>query len=161
MTDGNMPLGDRNTPKLDDVKTPKLDDGTGKAQSKDEQNHCGKTLTKDDPTCSGNSAMDPSTNSDNPPPESPQIGADVILNVLPELCEFAPLDFLLQQLPRKAQRAQRALSAITVEFTCLDVNKDFIVLGANFSMVFVYDRRKNTIIKLRCDVRLCCAVKIL
>ncbi|XP_022096649.1 tectonin beta-propeller repeat-containing protein 2-like [Acanthaster planci] len=90
-----------------------------------------------------------------PGSESPDINLDVTLNVLPELCEFAPLDFLLQQLPRKAQRASRALPAITVEFTCLDVNKDFIVLGANFSIVFVYDRHENTFVKLRCEDRGC------
>ncbi|XP_038076272.1 tectonin beta-propeller repeat-containing protein 2-like [Patiria miniata] len=95
------------------------------------------------------------TVANNTAPTSPEISPDVRLNVLPELCEFASLDFLLQQLPRKAQRASRALPAITVEFTCLDVNKDLIVLGANFSMVFVYDRQENTIVKLRCEDRSC------
>ncbi|XP_071785453.1 tectonin beta-propeller repeat-containing protein 2-like [Asterias amurensis] len=120
--------------------------------------------TTQNPTPEGQIPTDNHDDQTEKPPTEPSITStsrisdlsmDSLPNVLPELCEFAPLDFILKQLPQKAQRAQRALTAITVEFTCMDANKDFIVLGANFSMVFVYDRCENSIIKLRCDDRNC------
>ena len=66
-----------------------------------------------------------------------------------DLQEFAPLDNLLQMLPHKAQRG---LTNLTIEFTCVDANKEFIVLGANIPMVFVYDRKEQQLVKLKSDV---------
>ena len=139
-TSANTSMADEETPHDPNSETPASDkDGTGKilTESSKIQMESSKILMES--SFSENSL-------------SHEISMDSVPNVLPELCEFASLDFILQQLPRKAQRAQRAGPAIMVEFTCLDANKDFIVLGANFSMVFVYDRCENMFVKLRCEV---------
>ena len=42
----------------------------------------------------------------------------------------------------------------TLEITCIDANQDFIALGTNIGVVFLYDRNKSTIERLRSDVSL-------
>lgn len=66
-----------------------------------------------------------------------------------DLQEFAPLDKLHKLLP---QKAQKGLTNLAIEYLCVDVNKEFIVLGANIPIVFTYDRKEETLIKLKCDV---------
>nr|XP_037274481.1 LOW QUALITY PROTEIN: tectonin beta-propeller repeat-containing protein 2-like [Rhipicephalus microplus] len=63
------------------------------------------------------------------------------------LKEFAPLTHLLSQLP---QNAQRGLTRVGVKLTCLDVVAEYIAIGSNVGVVFLYDRTKNTVTRLRC-----------
>ncbi|KAL1416626.1 hypothetical protein MTO96_027837 [Rhipicephalus appendiculatus] len=63
------------------------------------------------------------------------------------LKEFAPLTHLLSQLP---QQAQRGLTKFAVKLTCLDVVAEYIAIGSNVGIVFLYDRTKNTVTRLRC-----------
>lgn len=63
------------------------------------------------------------------------------------LKEFAPLTHLLSQLP---QHAQRGLSKIDVKLTCLDVIAEYIAIGSNVGVVFLYDRTKNVVTRIKC-----------
>lgn len=63
------------------------------------------------------------------------------------LKEFAPLTHLLSQIP---QHAQRGLSKIDVKLTCLDVIAEYIAIGSNVGVVFLFDRTKNTVTRLKC-----------
>ena len=51
-------------------------------------------------------------------------------------------------------QVQRGINTQTeaLEVTCIDANKDFIALGSNIGIVFLYDRSKRTIERLRSDV---------
>lgn len=64
------------------------------------------------------------------------------------LKEFAPLTHLLSQIP---QHAQRGLSKVDVKLTCLDVIAEYIAIGSNVGVVFLYDRTKNTVTRLKCS----------
>lgn len=64
------------------------------------------------------------------------------------LKEFAPLTHLLSQIP---QHAQRGLSRVDVKLTCLDVIAEYIAIGSNVGVVFLYDRTKNTVTRLKCS----------
>ena len=71
------------------------------------------------------------------------------------LREYAPLDALLRLLPKKAQRALTlSQSAIDVEYTCVDATSEFIVLGSNISVVYIFDRQDQQLGKLKCEVSL-------
>ncbi|XP_054759091.2 tectonin beta-propeller repeat-containing protein 2-like [Lytechinus pictus] len=68
------------------------------------------------------------------------------------LREYAPLDSLFRLLPKKAQRVLAlSQSNIDVEFTCVDASSEFIVLGSNISIVYVFDRQEQQLAKLRCE----------
>ncbi|KAK8782374.1 hypothetical protein V5799_016285 [Amblyomma americanum] len=64
------------------------------------------------------------------------------------LKEFAPLTHLLSQIP---QHAQRGLSKVDVKLTCLDVIAEYIAIGSSVGVVFLYDRTKNTVTRLKCS----------
>lgn len=73
---------------------------------------------------------------------------------LVSLREYAPLDSLFRLLPKKAQRVLAlSQSNIDVELTCVDASSEFIVLGSNISIVYVFDRQEQQLAKLRCEVR--------
>lgn len=80
------------------------------------------------------------------------------------LREYAPLDSLFRLLPKKAQRVLALnQSNIDVELTCVDASSEFIVLGSNISLVYVFDRQEQQLAKLRCEDKYCqvTAVKLL
>ncbi|XP_077522659.1 tectonin beta-propeller repeat-containing protein 2 isoform X3 [Amblyomma americanum] len=64
------------------------------------------------------------------------------------LKEFAPLTHLLSQIP---QHAQRGLSKVDVKLTCLDAIAEYIAIGSSVGVVFLYDRTKNTVTRLKCS----------
>ena len=68
----------------------------------------------------------------------------------PVLREFQPLTNVLQTVP---QRLQKGLFSQDVEWTCLDVTKEFLAIGTNVGIVFLYDRQKRTVERLQCPVR--------
>lgn len=65
------------------------------------------------------------------------------------LKEFAPLVHILNQIP---QHAQRGLNRVDVKLTCLDVISEYLAIGSNVGVVFLYDRHKNTVERLSCSV---------
>ncbi|XP_077997561.1 tectonin beta-propeller repeat-containing protein 2-like [Glandiceps talaboti] len=69
-------------------------------------------------------------------------GKDVIIK------EFQPLSYLYQHLPQKAQRGIRN---IDIQLTSIDVNAEFIVLGCNIGLIFLFDRKTRQITKFKCD----------
>lgn len=69
-----------------------------------------------------------------------------------EFQEHETLSHLLDLLPRKAQKG---LMTTTLEWTCLDADENFIVIGANISLVYVYDRAEQNIIRLRPEDKSC------
>lgn len=66
------------------------------------------------------------------------------------LQEHEPLGHLLSVLPLKAQKG---LSSIPIDYTCLDVTPEFIALGTNVGLVLLYDRLAQTLQRLNCKVR--------
>lgn len=66
------------------------------------------------------------------------------------LKEYEPLTELLSQVPKKVQRGLQT-QIETLEISCFDANQDFIALGSNIGIVFLYDRSKHTIERLRSD----------
>ena len=65
------------------------------------------------------------------------------------LREWSPLTNLLQQIP---QKAQRGLFTQDLNFTCIDVLPEFIVVGTNVGLVYWYNRRTEELQRLRCEV---------
>ncbi|XP_071510705.1 tectonin beta-propeller repeat-containing protein 2-like isoform X1 [Diadema antillarum] len=73
-----------------------------------------------------------------------------------KLREYAPLDALFKVLPKKAQRALTlSQSAIDVELTCLDASSEFIILGTNIAVVYLFDRQEQQLAKLKCEDKTC------
>ncbi|OAD61188.1 hypothetical protein WN48_00507 [Eufriesea mexicana] len=64
------------------------------------------------------------------------------------LREWAPLAMLLQQIPAKIQTG---LFTHNINFTCIDVLPEFIVIGTNYGLVYWFDREKQDLQKLRCE----------
>lgn len=102
------------------------------------------------------------------------IGRDIVL------AEIEPLSDLLDSLPHKAQfgpknlmghvwertkehgvknlfhalreRAQDNFKSLTIEYTCLDVSFDAIVLGTNLGIILLYDRTCRRLSRLPSEV---------
>ncbi|XP_077865720.1 tectonin beta-propeller repeat-containing protein 2-like [Saccoglossus kowalevskii] len=70
------------------------------------------------------------------------IGKDVILK------EFKPLSYLHNLLPHKAQKG---IKNIDIELTCIDVNTNYIGLGSNIGLVFLFDRKHQQLVRLKCE----------
>ncbi len=66
------------------------------------------------------------------------------------LQEHEPLSHLLSSLPLKAQKG---LSSIPIEYTCIDVSPEYIALGSTVGVVFLYDRLGQQLQRLNCKVR--------
>ncbi|CAN7999846.1 unnamed protein product [Ixodes hexagonus] len=64
------------------------------------------------------------------------------------LKEFAPLTHILNQIP---QHAQRGLNKVDLKLTCLDVIAEYLAIGSNAGVVFLYDRTRNTVTRLKCS----------
>ena len=67
------------------------------------------------------------------------------------LQEHEPLHHLLSILP---QKAQKGLSSIPIDYTCIDVSPEYIALGTSVGLVLLYDRLGQSLQRLNCKVRL-------
>jgi hypothetical protein len=70
-----------------------------------------------------------------------------------QLQEFAPLSYILNRIPTKAQKG---FSTIKIELISIDVTKEYVALGSNIGLIFMFDRKKEILQRLNCDVRLEC-----
>lgn len=66
--------------------------------------------------------------------------------------EHAFLDYLLSQIPKKAQKGM--LIQCDLHIISLDANEFFIALGSNVGVVFLYNRKTKEIERLRTHVGL-------
>ena len=71
------------------------------------------------------------------------------------LREFEPLKKLLQHIPTKVMKGFRAY---TLDLTSIDVLGDFIAIGCNAGVVFLYERSTLKLQKLESEV---CIPKII
>ena len=71
------------------------------------------------------------------------LGRDVLIR------EYAPLHHLLNAIPQKAQRGLRTSS---VDLTCIDITREYVAVGSNIGIIFLYDRDKQTVQRLKCQV---------
>ncbi|XP_064621989.1 tectonin beta-propeller repeat-containing protein 2-like [Lineus longissimus] len=67
-----------------------------------------------------------------------------------QLQEFAPLSYILNRIPTKAQKG---FSTIKIELISIDVTKEYIALGSNIGLIFLFDRKKETLQRLNCDAK--------
>lgn len=65
------------------------------------------------------------------------------------LREWAPLAVLLQQIPAKMQNG---IFTQDISFTCIDALTEFIAIGTNHGLVYWYNREKQDLQRLRCEV---------
>lgn len=65
------------------------------------------------------------------------------------LREWAPLATLLQQIPAKIQTG---LFTQDINFTCIAALPEFIAIGTNHGLVYWYNREKQDLQRLRCEV---------
>lgn len=65
------------------------------------------------------------------------------------LQEWTPMSDLLNKIPSKTQIG---IFNHDVNLTCVDVLPEFIALGSNSGIVYWYDRKKNDMQRLRCEV---------
>lgn len=79
-----------------------------------------------------------------------QVTVPMAATTKPVLQEFQPLTNVLQTVP---QRLQKGLFSQDVEWTCLDVTKEFLAIGTNVGIVFLYDRHRCTVKRLQCPVK--------
>eukprot|EP00105_Crassostrea_gigas_P024495 XP_011444749.1 PREDICTED: tectonin beta-propeller repeat-containing protein 2 isoform X2 [Crassostrea gigas] len=77
---------------------------------------------------------DPSVVSKDPPPHP-----------IPK--EHRSLDYLLSQIPRRAQKG--LLTTCDLILKCVDANADYIALGTNVGVIYLFDRKKELIEKLK------------
>jgi hypothetical protein len=66
--------------------------------------------------------------------------------------EHRSLDYLLSQIPRRAQKG--FLSNCDLILQCVDANPEFIALGTNVGVVYLFDRKKELVERLKTHVRL-------
>lgn len=65
------------------------------------------------------------------------------------LTEFEPMTRVIHALPRKTQRG---LFTHWVRWTCIDVTREYIVIGSDSGVVFLLDRSTNDVTRLHCKV---------
>ncbi|XP_046579933.1 tectonin beta-propeller repeat-containing protein 2-like isoform X3 [Haliotis rubra] len=63
--------------------------------------------------------------------------------------EFEPLWGILSQIPKKAQRG--LLMQCDLILTCVSVDESYIALGTNIGLIFLYDRKKHSMERLKTD----------
>lgn len=61
--------------------------------------------------------------------------------------EHRSLDYLLSQIPRRAQKG--LLTTCDLILKCVDANADYIALGTNVGVIYLFDRKKELIEKLK------------
>ena len=64
--------------------------------------------------------------------------------------EHARLDALLSQIPKKAQHG--LLMQCDLILTCIDANEHYIALGTNIGLTFLYNRKDQSMQRLKCEV---------
>ncbi|GIY79553.1 hypothetical protein CDAR_482752 [Caerostris darwini] len=69
---------------------------------------------------------------------------------LPVLQEHPLQSHLIQLIPAKAQKT---LSTFDIEFTCIDSDGHYIAIGTNIGIVYLFDRLKNHLSRLRNENR--------
>ncbi|GIX80938.1 hypothetical protein CEXT_335032 [Caerostris extrusa] len=69
---------------------------------------------------------------------------------LPVLQEHPLQSHLIQLIPAKAQKT---LSTFDIEFTCIDADGHYIAIGTNIGIVYLFDRLKNHLSRLRNENR--------
>ena len=67
-----------------------------------------------------------------------------------KLQEFETLNYIINQIPTKAQRG---LFTSDLHLTSLDVTCEYIALGTNLGLVFMYDRMRQMYQRLSCQVK--------
>ena len=72
--------------------------------------------------------------------------------------EFDDLGDLIAQIPRKAQKG--LLTQIDLKLLCIDANQEYIALGSNVGIVFLYNRKKRFLERLRTKVSDCSFYKL-
>lgn len=65
------------------------------------------------------------------------------------LREWAPLSMLLQQIPA---RIQTGIFTQDVSFTCIAALTEFIAIGTNCGLIYWFNREKQDLQRLRCEV---------
>lgn len=65
------------------------------------------------------------------------------------LREWAPLSMLLQQIPAKIQNG---IFTQDINFTCIAALTEFIAIGTNRGLIYWYNREKQDLQRLRCEV---------
>lgn len=64
------------------------------------------------------------------------------------LREYSSMNYLLKQIPKKGQKG---LNVFNIELTCVASCVEFIILGSNVGIIYLYDRREHHLIRLRCE----------
>ncbi|XP_064484105.1 tectonin beta-propeller repeat-containing protein 2-like isoform X2 [Ornithodoros turicata] len=63
------------------------------------------------------------------------------------LKEFAPQTHILRHIP---EQAQKGLNKFDIRLTCLSVLPEFMAIGSSIGMLYLYNRRRHTMQKLKC-----------
>ena len=74
------------------------------------------------------------------------------------LREFDPLNKLLKSIPNKIQKAFKSQS---IEWTAIDVTEQYIAVGSNVGVVFLYNRSECNVQRLETKVSLCLMAPLL
>ncbi|KAJ8308928.1 hypothetical protein KUTeg_013802 [Tegillarca granosa] len=61
--------------------------------------------------------------------------------------EHGSMGYVLSQIPKKAQKG--LLVQCELIMTCLDANQEYIVIGTNIGILFLYDRKRTVMERLR------------
>ena len=69
---------------------------------------------------------------------------------LPLPREHKALDYLLSQIPKKAQKGM--LTQCDLELLCVDADSEYIVLGSNVGILFLYNRKLELLERLKTNV---------
>ncbi|XP_060077875.1 tectonin beta-propeller repeat-containing protein 2-like [Ylistrum balloti] len=94
--------------------------------------------------------METEVKSDSPKGPDPVTPTETTQDELSAIREHEPLEELLSQIPRKAQKGM--LTQCDLVLSCIDANEDYIALGCNVGLVFVFDQKKRTVeYKLRTE----------
>lgn len=100
-----------------------------------------------------NEVTKPSISRQVPTSASKQVSAQTVEHRTPrDLClkEFEPLTDILSHIPQKVQRGLKT-NYEPLELTALDANQYFIALGSNIGTVFLFDRAKQEIQRLKSE----------
>lgn len=70
-------------------------------------------------------------------------------STLNNLKEWSILHELIDKIPTQCQKG---LFWTEINFTCVDVDPEFIAVGTNCGIIFWYNRKKRNILELKCEV---------
>lgn len=63
--------------------------------------------------------------------------------------EWAPLTELFNKLPTKITKG---LLQKDIKLTCVDVLTEYLVLGTNVGLIYLFDRKTRNLLSLPCEV---------